>query len=463
MLDIFFHLRQNSDEEVCFKLGVPLEKWKDRSCGALFVAFTKQANATRRAGGKAPIADASLLRFYTSDGTWLSPETTVSDLAPDDGPAHVTVREHASNDESRVRAAIVCQLKDASARLESFVRYHLLLGFDRIYLYFDDCSEVDDAERARALGRELGGRVVVTVRDRALLRLWSRLDGWEHLRHFANDDVQVRQMLNALDALDRARRDGVHWLLHIDSDELFYPGPDTASVGPHFQALDASPCSIFTYYNFEAVPDRIPGNDDPADDPFRRVTLFKRPLALVPEDSSPAAERAVRFWRCRAPNNQPFLFYQNGKSAVRCSLDAVPTSVHLWAPRQSGPHDPRLHQTNDPRNTGVVYDASVTCGILHFACSDPLTLWRKYATLGAFPNQCVADTVAHEPDTFHCLCRDEYLKHRAADDGGQAALRALFESRVALTDENEIARHLAAGTLQRIELPRTLLLRSYLH
>lgn len=349
--------------------------------------------------------------------------TPIRDIVDARGRADLRVSE-------RPRVALVCQLKDASSRLESFVGHHLRVGFDRVYLYFDDCREIEDIERAK----RLDARVDVTVRDAALVEQWTRLRGWGRLRDFANSDVQVRQMLNALHCLERARQAGVHWLLHIDSDELFYPGAD-GTIYEHFRRLDASTCSIFTYYNFEAVPET-----DESNDPFTSISLFKRSLALVPDAPQ------LDFWRRRTPNNKVFLFYENGKSVVRCSVDAVPTSVHVWAP-VSGRVE---HRTNDPRNKGVVCDPTVRCAVLHFPCTDHETLWRKYATLGDFPNRCVANTVEHDADTFHCLCRDTYMRHRHDADGGRLAMRALFQKCIMLDDADEIAAQLASGVLGRI-------------
>ena len=62
---------------------------------------------------------------------------------------------------------------------------------------------------------------------------------------------------------------------------------------------------------------------------------------------------------------------------------------------------------------------------------------------GAFPNSCVAGTVHHEPDTFHCKCRDAFLT------GGPPALAALFERCVVLDDAREARRGLEAGVLER--------------
>lgn len=429
------------------------EKWKSRCLGDVVRAYEKKKETNKE-------------WKYFKDGRLLDPREMVGD-----GEEKTTIEVRAA-EKRGPRVGLVCQLKDASERIESFVRYHVGIGFDKLYLYFDDCREIDDVDRALEAG---GGRVSAAVRDRKLRDAWSRLDGWDTLQHFCDEDVQVRQMLNALHALERARNeDEIDWLLHLDSDELFYPGgddDDSGSISEHFQKLDEDEsCSIFTYYNYEAVPET---DLDENEDPFVNVTLFKRPVVLVPRRAAGTTHQnnddAIEFWRKRTPNNEFFLFYQNGKSAVRCSLlDAKPTSVHLWASSKET-ENPRLHQTNDPRNCGLLCDPSVKCAILHYACAGHLALWRKYATLGDFPNACVANTVNHEPNTFHCLCRDEFVKHRRLSTGrhdaagtedassSRAAMRRLFLARVALSDTALISRHIEAGILDRVRLPSSIL------
>ena len=85
-------------------------------------------------------------------------------------------------------------------------------------------------------------------------------------------------------------------------------------------------------------------------------------------------------------------------------MEVNTTQVHAW-----GRKDPLRGGTNDPRHKALALDASVACRVLHYACCSFAQLRRKYETLGAFPNSCVAGTVHHEPDTFHCKCRDAFL------------------------------------------------------
>ena len=46
------------------------------------------------------------------------------------------------------------------------------------------------------------------------------------------DEVQARQTMNAETALVMAAHRGADWLLHIDSDELFYTGPPVTHGSP---------------------------------------------------------------------------------------------------------------------------------------------------------------------------------------------------------------------------------------
>lgn len=118
-------------------------------------------------------------------------------------------------------AAVCSTMKDVCARITSWVRWHLWLGFERLYIFFDDASESESVDLARRAG---GAAVVPLLRDsEAVCAGWSRQASWASLGADADRDVQIRQLLNAQLAMELAREDGLHWLLHLDSDELFLP------------------------------------------------------------------------------------------------------------------------------------------------------------------------------------------------------------------------------------------------
>ena len=457
---------------VILKLTLQRQTWDKRPCSHLVDAFLKAARpsilkAAAFAQGRAPrvedVVHADELVLTDGAGTKVKADAPVAELTKGAPVARAALRPrpsvavaeltkgtatdapstptrtskkkvHWSPDvveRSRPPAVgLVCTLRDASKRLDSFIRYHQRVGFARIYLYFDDATETADIEAARGYAD-----VEVIVRDEALVAAWANLPGWAALKDYVQGDVQVRQMLNALHCLRRAEaRDRLQWLVHVDSDELFDPG--ARSIHDHFRYLEASRFDWFCYHNFEAVPEVAYQTEV---DPFLTVSLFKRAACLVPD----AAEAVSETWRARNFGIDPFLFYANGKTAVRCGVGACPVSVHAW-----GRKDPLRGGTNDPRHGALSLDASVACRVLHYACCSFAQLRRKYETLGAFPNSCVAGTVHHEPDTFHCKCRDAFLT------GGPPALAALFERCVVLDDAREARRGLEAGVLERVRIAK---------
>lgn len=190
------------------------------------------------------------------------------------------------------------------------------------------------------------------------------------------------------DAVD----EGLRWLLHIDSDELFFTSHP--SVDAHFAALDVDGVTQMTYLNHEGVPER-----EDVGDFFRHVTLFRRHHFTVP--MTPAAKRGMAFWERRTNHvrwalrkcshvavvlsvlpplpfvqRQFLLCYDNGKSACRVSADAYPASVHSW-------HVPDPHRARTALGawwalfawwpTRLV-DGGRVCSGFVFQCSGPTAL-----------------------------------------------------------------------------------------
>lgn len=53
-------------------------------------------------------------------------------------------------------------------------------------------------------------------------KLCEKCSMWVKMKDFVNEEVQARQEVNAEIALNLCLDLGIDWLLHIDSDELFY-------------------------------------------------------------------------------------------------------------------------------------------------------------------------------------------------------------------------------------------------
>jgi hypothetical protein len=222
------------------------------------------------------------------------------------------------------RAAVCSTMKDVRGRIDSWVRWHLWLGFSRLYIFFDDSTETTSIEAAKAAAEPWGERAVVALLrgSEALRAAWARQPSWASMGMNADRDVQVRQLLNAQLAMELARADGLTWLLHLDSDELFLPRNDVqhgarsarseaeeprcepGAVVAHFGALAAAGCECFLYHNYEGVPthvdepraataempllgnaaartDAVVGTRDGTSDPFVSLEVFKQCEARV--------------------------------------------------------------------------------------------------------------------------------------------------------------------------------------
>lgn len=224
--------------------------------------------------------------------------------------AHVPGPPTATAKPLHPRAAIVTTLRAVpEAMLRAFVRWHLHIGFCRIYLYFDDPDDPGIA-LARKLRRQAvaagagDARCVVAVPCNGRLHaLWSELAVWQVHAGREKSMVEVRQMLNAELALRTAHTDGDvqvrasysgewnssrlrqwscarvvaptnaarasvpppprllqppsptpshQWLLHIDSDELFHLSPAALAVGgapAHFADLERRGIASLLYPN----------------------------------------------------------------------------------------------------------------------------------------------------------------------------------------------------------------------
>jgi hypothetical protein len=320
------------------------------------------------------------------------------------------------------RAAIVTTLRDAAVTLGSFVAYHRAIGFAHLFLFFDDPADpMLDWARAQA-------NVTVIPRNDDLRRVWETLALWREAGAHVDREVMARQLLNAEHAMNLARAAGFDWLLHIDSDELFYAAG--GDIAPHFAGLSAMKADVASYLNFEAVPET-----EDTGDFFRTVALFKQPIAAPP---TPEARAALA--RAGQAVDTYFHFYGNGKSAVRLGAPGLlPVNVHSFG-RQSD------------------YAVSWNRGpfILHYACSSFAAFWQKYVTLGRFSDKWwgVID-IAEAVGPFHLQARDAVMDAVASGDVERA--RRFYRDRVMIADPAVIAELTRHALLQRIDEPGKIL------
>jgi len=311
--------------------------------------------------------------------------------------------------------AIVTTLRGARDTLESFIRHHQALGFERIYLFFDDPCDTSIEIAARFAG------VVSILHDERLRRSWqtSRLG----LLNFVEREVMARQALNAEQALQLALADGVSWLLHIDADELFMPmGTDLRS---HFDELSRSGVDAVRYFNLEAVPEHAH-----ACDCFRELTLFKVNAEFQPGRRFSEPQRRL-LQATERYRERFFSSYANGKGAARVAAGLLPDYVHGF----------RAHA--GPTRTAV--GAGV---ILHYPAHSFEQFWSKYQLLGRFEDRWFGHAeIRSAVGGFHLAARDVVAQ------GDRALALDFYRKQVVLEDEQLVEQFTRQGLLRRISDP----------
>jgi len=320
------------------------------------------------------------------------------------------------------RAAIVTTLRDAGPMLETFVSYHLKLGFAHLFLFFDDPADPDFARFAKH------SNITALPHDAKLRQRWAELPEFETYAGFIDREVMARQVLNAALGIEMARQKNFGWLLHIDADELFFL--PKRSLAEHLAAARDQGAEAISYRNFEAVPEKADIRD-----PFREVSLFKLPVEIAPE---PATE-AGRALLAQTPQIPPkrFHFYRNGKSAMRLDGPNLrPNGVHKFV------------NWNGETHEATAPDAFV----LHYACCGFEAFWRKYATLGAFADQWLDQfDIRGTIGPLHLDSRDMIA------GGDRDAALAFYRRRIAMEDSERVRSLLQHRILTRVSRPKELL------
>lgn len=317
-------------------------------------------------------------------------------------------------------AAIVATIRSpGAAPLRSWLRHHRALGFERLYLFFD-AGDPGIAEARATPGVE------VTVVDEAHFEALAQhpyaarhvpLLRATGLGRSSPDALTALQLCNMAMGLERARRDGMRWLLHIDVDELFHPGEGSASE--HFALLDRLGLGQARYINHEAMP-----TAEEHADYFREMTLFKRNPAELPDATK---ARVAPFWAAREGY---FLAYANGKCAVRTLPGVTPATAHGFQLPVVA-----LGRAN----------LSSPC-VLHYPYVSFEQYWAKHARLGDY----AGDALLGEdwtPPPFALASRD-YVR-----DGRREDARRRYARTVLLCDPRERDELLAEGVLFREQGP----------
>jgi len=314
----------------------------------------------------------------------------------------------------KIRACIVTTVRNPGSFFGSFLRYHRAIGFERIYVFFDDPKDPSQ-ETAKAVA---GVKVILC--DRKYKLKIRTLRNYSEVKLILDTEVTARQELNVEMALGFAKKEGFDWMFHIDADELIY----NSFKRPIGEVLAKIPDEVeqVVCHNHEAVPQYMDiGN------PFLDVTIFKKNIFSLGKLSK-AKNAALH--DSFVDQGRPYFFaYNHGKSGVRVRPHVTPHGVHNFGRFPIKKEQPPLPSAHIGEL--VVYHYP-SCGFVQYLEKYRLVnpaearWWKGAKRIG-----------------FHKVSTDAYLEKdfRKLED--------LYKNNIQFSDNTTVAKLIKAGLMEK--------------
>jgi hypothetical protein len=284
---------------------------------------------------------------------------------------------HADPVNKTITLAVTTTAVKPGPMLQAWLEYHLR-RFNLIMVFIDDPTE-------RPLFETL---LHDKLHDDYRIRL---LEGYPDRSDMSPSGVMNRQNSNTQVAVDIAMANNITWLLHIDSDELFYEDGDRS-----WQSLEG--VDHISFVNHEVVP-----VTHKVTNPFSSCTLFK------------------------VNGRLDFMAYGNGKSAIRIAPGVSPWGVHTFT-GYKGEH----RDLDRPM-------------ILHYPNPSFGSWVAKYKSYGRFSNFWFEDPTQVNPLTFMLDSRDKL--QQALESGQWEDAREFFNGMI--PDPEACQRMLETGDMRK--------------
>lgn len=236
---------------------------------------------------------------------------------------------------SNSKISTVTTLKAPLEETLSFVHYHLNIGIDHMYLFFDDPED-----EAIPYITELEKATVIPCNE----------EHWNKMGVNPGAEVQIKQEANATFAFHFARNSGFEWIIHMDSDELIY---NNTSIKDYFRQISEE-VDVIRFPVMEATPQK-----EEYKNAFKEINHFKVFTALPTQTKNFSTDqteikrqkltariwynkkRLAKYLGSKSASKQKFLYgHEVGKSATRTSAAIRKISCHIPVPENNT--DPRL-------------------------------------------------------------------------------------------------------------------------
>ncbi len=291
------------------------------------------------------------------------------------------------NMQTSSKTVVATTVADAADHIEFFVKYHLSVGFEHVFVFIDDgCIKTFEKLSSFA-------NVTALLPGKQLEEMRSLVPIYRDKvkRAILPTEVMARQEMNIFVAEILARNMGYQWLLHIDIDELFYPN-ETPLIDL-VKNLKGSQIGGFNLLNYEAIPykedEQLHSDNIYTATHYFKKNFFKKWHWFYSDEQKEFLEKNEH-WLPKLYFN----YYQNGKSIVDLSSNLCVDDVHSI------------------RSNGMKYQYGSHGDplILHFPSVTFREYRKKYTRLGDFGSLWRGKKRAGKYiDTFHLESRDKLI------------------------------------------------------
>lgn len=322
------------------------------------------------------------------------------------------------------KIAFTVTTSDSLAQIKVWLAYHRAIGVSEFYLFVDGQAS---SETSVASLRQFPD-VTVIIKDEELdqrnrnSRIWNETWLSAFFNKPCNHELFVTQSLNMAYGIELARSDGLDWILHVDTDELIYPGGSTAYSLQQVLAQVPPHVDLLVFPNYEALSET-----SIIDDPFTQVSLFKKNFQHVESNMYYKKYSIVA-----KGNPNYFTTYGNGKSAARVIDGLRPNGAHRWHNYVKNP----VEWTSDQS------------AVLHYT-------YNRYADLKSRRDRC--DCQPTEEDASRCFILPfDRLAFLEASLKSEDELLRFYKERLVWDDSKTVNDLLKSGLFARLYEPQIL-------
>ncbi|PUZ39867.1 hypothetical protein GQ55_9G377800 [Panicum hallii var. hallii] len=318
----------------------------------------------------------------------------------------------------------VCVQTSTSAGLEQILPwlfYHKVIGVAQFLLFVEGRAAKPNV--AGVLESIPGVKVVYRTKDledqQARSRIWNETWLSSFFYKPCNYELFVKQSLNMEMAIVMARDHGMDWIIHLDTDELLYPGGAAEYSVRRLLSEVPHDVDMVIFPNYESSVER-----DNIKDPFSEVSMFKKNYDHLPKDTY-----FGMYKEATRGNPNYFLTYGNGKSAARIQDHLRPNGAHRWHNYAKSPNEIKLEEA----------------AVLHYT-------YTKFSDLTSRRDRCGCKPT--KEDVKRCFMLDfDRAAFIIASTASEEEMLRWYNERVVWNDKQMNLKLLRKGVLTRIYTP----------